>query len=93
MLGLRPVHTRVCPMQAIAVEQGASQVNDDLQDNLKNIYKEIKTAKQGKYLSLLRDQDELINKASDYFDAVPQATEAEKVSRTLLDLELNARGE
>ena len=51
------------------------RVNDDLQESLKNIYKEIKTAKQGKPLPVLGDPDELINKASDQLDAVLRTTE------------------
>ena len=51
------------------------RVNDDLQESLKNIYKEIKTAKQGKPLPVLGDPDELIHKASDQLDAVLRTTE------------------
>lgn len=51
------------------------RVNDDLQESLKSIYKEIKTAKQGKPLPVLGDPDELINKASDQLDAVLRTTE------------------
>lgn len=52
------------------------RVNDELQDSLKSIYKEIKTAKHGsKPMPALGAPDELINKASDQLDAVLRTTE------------------
>lgn len=52
------------------------RVNEDLQDSLKNIYREIKTAKQAKPLpASLQDPDALLNKASDQLDAVLRTTE------------------
>lgn len=61
------------------------RVNDDLQDGLKNIYHEIKVAKEGKPLPPgLLDPDELITKASDQLDAVLRTTE--KATVEIIDI-------
>lgn len=52
------------------------RVNDDLQSSLKDIYKEIKTAReQGPVVMAEQDAGELFDKASDQLDAVLQTTE------------------
>lgn len=52
------------------------RVNEDLQNSLKDIYREIKTAKeQGPVITIDQDAGELFDKASDQLDAVLQTTE------------------
>ncbi len=51
------------------------RVNEDLQDGMKSIYREIKQAKAGKELPVVSGADELIAKASDQLDAVLRTTE------------------